>query len=663
MACSLVYLNSRGQAIALIDENDSLIIKQNLQTVVVSDDKIDGHKEAGFHYSENIDDVLDNQNGISLIKRGNYAAEVVNRGMSSERMNTTINGMKIFSACTDKMDPVTSYVATNNLESFDLANGGEGKYFGSNTGGLLNMNTKEAVLNDSRKIRANISTGFNTVSSGYQASFNTNYSEKNWALRLNGMFADHDNYYAGGRKEIQYSQYTKGNFGASLKTKLSTKDYVLIDYIKDDARNVGYPALPMDVSSATADIFSVTYRRFLTGNWSGKLNAKFYGNNIVHIMDDSERDVIMHMDMPGLSETIGSYLLLELNERNRHTLSANIDAYQNRSYAEMTMYPEGEKEMYMETWPDVYRQMIGVYLSDKFALNEISYLRLSGRIDVGQSDVRSEFGRKQLEVFGYDIIGPISHNTGNIALEYGRQLDDIRRLSIETAYAERLPSVTEQFAFYIFNAQDGYDYIGDPYIKDEKSYSVELKYREERKSLNWGVNVFAYHMPDYIFGEVDPELSAMTIGANGVKRFINLEYARMTGFEADLSWTATQWLRINSVFTYNYGLDNENRPLQLMSPFRNTTDFILNCKKNIAGIKIISAAEQDRYNGDAGENSTPAYAIVNMHYQRLIPFNKSILTATAGIDNLFDETYRDHLDWVDIPRPGRNFFIKVGYQF
>ena len=130
MVCSLAWASAGAQTIALIDENDSLIIKKDLKTVVVSDDKIDGHDKGFSHYSENLDEVLDNQNGISLIKRGNYAAEVVNRGMSSERMNTTINGMKIFSACTDKMDPVTSYVATNNLESFDLSSGGEGKCYG-----------------------------------------------------------------------------------------------------------------------------------------------------------------------------------------------------------------------------------------------------------------------------------------------------------------------------------------------------------------------------------------------------------------------------------------------------------------------------------------------------------------------------------------------------
>src|SRR5690554_4828579 len=66
-----------------------------------------------------IDNYLEKSNRISMIKRGNYAWEPSLNNMDSQRLVVTIDGMQIFGACTDKMDPITSYVDVSNLEKVD----------------------------------------------------------------------------------------------------------------------------------------------------------------------------------------------------------------------------------------------------------------------------------------------------------------------------------------------------------------------------------------------------------------------------------------------------------------------------------------------------------------------------------------------------------------
>ena len=68
-----------------------------------------------------------------LIKRGAYAWEPVLNDMSSERLSVTIDGMRIFGACTDKMDPVTSYVDVSNLKEVHVSGGQQGAEQGSGT--------------------------------------------------------------------------------------------------------------------------------------------------------------------------------------------------------------------------------------------------------------------------------------------------------------------------------------------------------------------------------------------------------------------------------------------------------------------------------------------------------------------------------------------------
>ena len=55
-----------------------------------------------------IDEYLQKSAKIQMIKRGAYAWEPLLNNMPTERTVITIDGMRIFGACTDKMDPVTS---------------------------------------------------------------------------------------------------------------------------------------------------------------------------------------------------------------------------------------------------------------------------------------------------------------------------------------------------------------------------------------------------------------------------------------------------------------------------------------------------------------------------------------------------------------------------
>src|SRR5690606_29783051 len=82
--------------------------------------------ETDMKMAVSVDEFLASSDNISFIKRGAYAWEPLLNNMSTERSIITIDGMHIFGACTDKMDPVTSYVESNNLSTIDITSGQEG---------------------------------------------------------------------------------------------------------------------------------------------------------------------------------------------------------------------------------------------------------------------------------------------------------------------------------------------------------------------------------------------------------------------------------------------------------------------------------------------------------------------------------------------------------
>ena len=100
--------------------------------------------------------------------------------------------------------------------------------------------------------------------------------------------------------------------------------------IYDRANDVGYPALPMDVSLARAVIGSLSYEHKELSDDIALWETKLYANSIKHVMDDTNRpDVIIHMDMPGWSDTYGFYSRADIL-KNKHHITLNLNGFYNK---------------------------------------------------------------------------------------------------------------------------------------------------------------------------------------------------------------------------------------------------------------------------------------------------------------------------------------------
>lgn len=76
-------------------------------------------------------------------------------------------------------------------------------------------------------------------------------------------------------------------------------------------------------------------------------------------------------------------------------------------------------------------------------------------------------------------------------------------------------------------------------------------------------------------------------------------------------------------------------------------------------LEILGADRQGRVSAAAGEKPTPGYAVFNARFA----LEAAGATVTAGVENVFDEEYRAHLDPVTLYRPARNVFVKVSRSF
>ena len=627
---------------------------QNLDEVVIVSEAGRGRKRSAKGQVASIDEHLSELKNVSLVRRGSYAWEPVVNNMQTERLSTTIDGMKIFYACTDKMDPVTSYVESGNLQSISLNSGLDGNPQATgNIGGSLDLKLRKTGF-DNDPFHASASAGHEW--NGHVQVYGADAALSSHRTYLNaGAFYRHaDNYKVGGGDELQFSQFQKVNVFTNAGLRLAEKDMLEATFIFDRATDVGYPALNMDVAKAEGFITSLSYKHlFRKASWE----TKVYYNHITHEMDDTKRpDVEIHMDMPGKSCTAGVYSLLT-TALKQHDLALNYDLYYNRLFADMTMYPGGAAPMYMVTWPDVRTLNTGFAMTDNISIARNQSLRLSAKLAWQQQRLNNEEGYHALRVFFPGMEDAYHQTTGRIAANYALSIKNYA-LSIGAGWGSRAPTVTEAYGYYLNNTFDQYDYIGNPSLKNESAVELNSAVKwhpTERVNLTLDGNVFLFS--NYIIGQFETRLSPMTVGAEGVKVYGNISHATIANVSLTTEWQLTEQLCWNGKVSYSSGRDADGDPLPLISPVSWQAELQYHYQRLQAQAVVKGNMRQTNYGGKYGETAASEWAVLNLSAQ----YSFSSIIVRGGVENLFDKQYATYADWNHIPQKGRNIYLNLTF--
>ena len=630
---------------------------QNLDEVVIVSETGRGRKRSVKGQVASIDEHLGVLRHVNLVRRGSYAWEPVVNNMQTERLSTTIDGMKIFYACTDKMDPVTSYVESGNLQSISLNSGLDGNPQATgNIGGSLDLKLRKAGF-DNDPFHASASAGHEW--NGHVQVYGADAALSSHRTYLNaGAFYRHaDNYKVGGGDELQFSQFQKVNVFTNAGFRLAEKDMLEATFIFDRATDVGYPALNMDVAKAEGLITSLSYKHlFSKASWE----TKVYYNHITHVMDDTTRpDVAIHMDMPGDSWTAGIYSLLTTSLK-QHDVALNYDLYYNRLFADMTMYPGGAAPMYMVTWPDVGTLNTGLALTDNVRIARNQSLRLSAKLAWQQQRLHNEEGYHALKVFFPGMTDAYHQTTGRIAAAYQWSMGN-GLCSIGAGWGSRAPTVTEAYGYYLNNTFDQYDYIGNPSLKNESAIEVNgsCQWSMFNGQCSIGLDANTFFFSNYIIGQFETRLSPMTVGAEGVKVYGNISHATIANASLTAKWQLTEQLRWNGKVSYSSGRDADGDALPLISPVSWQTELQYHYKRLQAQVTVKGNARQSNYGEKYGETPASEWAIVNLSANYQWAMVNGQWSIRFGVENLFDKRYATYADWNHIPQKGRNIYMNL----
>lgn len=215
-------------------ENDSTKVTE-LEAVVIT--AVKKRIETEMKMAVTVDEFLASSDNISFIKRGAYAWEPLLNNMSSERSTITIDGMHVFGACTDKMDPITSYVESNNLATIDIKSGQEGGMHGSTIAGSIDLKRKNTAFTEDKEWKGGYQTGFELNNKQFFNLGNVSYSSDKFVADGSISYRKAENYFDGNNDEVNHSQFNKFNTSLGLAYKTSPLSSLRVDAIFDVAKD------------------------------------------------------------------------------------------------------------------------------------------------------------------------------------------------------------------------------------------------------------------------------------------------------------------------------------------------------------------------------------------------------------------------------------------
>jgi len=617
--------------------------------------------ETEMKMAVSVDEFLASSDNISFIKRGAYAWEPLLNNMSSERSTITIDGMHVFGACTDKMDPITSYVESNNLASVDIKSGQEGGMHGSTIAGSIDLKRENTAFTECKEWKGSYQTGFEFNNKQLFNLGNISYSSNKFVADGSISYRKAENYYDGNNDEVKHSQFKKFNTSLGLAYKTNPLSSLRVDAIFDMAKDVGYPALPMDLWLSRALITSVSYKRLFEQGLIRVWDTKIYFNAIEHYMDDTKRpENLVHMDMPGWSTTYGLVSKVNLKKSNLSS-EIQLNAYNNLSIAEMRMYPQdrSKRTMFAYSWPWVTTQYAGLSMNNSLEITEKSQLNFGGSLGVNHN-------HSKYVDFNW-IFHPGAHQEKTRILpslnaSYLMNISNFN-FSVGSGYGHRAPSVSEGYGYYIYNSFDRYDYIGNPDLKNEISYEVNASagFKEERLGIEAKVNYF--HIQNYIIGKILSLGSPMNYQSVGVKGYTSLDYATLFNFSINAKYDVLDHLHWKGTLTYARGKDNKQGNLPFIRPLSYQTSIQYHYRDFGFQTSVNGDLDQINYSPEYGEDETPAYTVWNISADYTFFINNVRSTVQVGAENILNEHYSTYADWGNIPRMGRNIFTSLKISF
>ena len=625
--------------------------------------------------------------GFSTIRKGGTNGDPVFRGMSGSRLGIQVDGGQIYGGCPARMDPPTAYIAPELYDRVTVIKGPETVIYGpGNSAGVVKFD---------REFTRYTAPGYSVDASALGGSWGRN--DQNLDLRAGdptgylGVSANHTHSqdYEDGDGRRVHSNYDRWNADATVGWTPSDDTRVELAVGKGNGQ-AAYAFSGMDGSQFLRESASLSLtREHLTRHWD-KLEVQAYTHYADHVMDNytlrtPDPDSMMPMAMASnvARRTNGGRVAGTWRWDDAVELVAGLDG-STSAHTVRNGGPPGSAD-YFRDLPrarDARMTDVGAFGELRWTFAPRQRLVTGARLDRAQTR-------------GYALATTVSGG----GMDMGDAMDDAMDMGMggaATVAADRHSTLSSGFVRYERDlaAAPATFYAGIGHVQRFPDYwelfgqhvegtltSFDRLAPEKTTQLDVGIQYHDARLKAWISGYAgmvdDFILMHYPVTAMGAGTASNVR-ARTAGGEAGATYAFTDHWSGDATLSYAWGRDRtEHRPLPQMPPLEARFGLIYARDAWSVGALWRLAAAQHRVaigegnivGQDLGPSAGFGVFSLNAGYRVDTHF-----TLSAGIDNLFDKTYAEHLNaapeglvgYVNTMRvnePGRTAWVKLRARF
>ncbi|WP_209332174.1 TonB-dependent receptor domain-containing protein [Lunatimonas salinarum] len=600
-------------------------------------------------------------------KSSSFAFDPVIRGFKYDQLNIVVNGLQSANAaCPNRMDPPTSQVALNRIREVEILKGPHALRYGIGLGGTINYIQEAPAFTATPGIYGRVSSLFESNGDVWRNDARLGFQGAKYDIGVLGSYSVGNDYLDGDGNPV-LANFKRGTVGFYADFQATQKDLVQLSVNRNFARDVDFPSLGMDLRTDDTWMGSLKHTRVFSGRSLAKWSNSIYFTQVDHLMDNLLREPrTSNAGVPVITQNFGFRSEGEW-KFSTAKLFAGVDFKEESANGirtrEITAGPMAGKVFYDNLWQDSQIRKTGLFANYLIPVGQ-TVISASGRLEVNQavaSDPAEEFAQLHSEVENTQL------NPG-ISIGAQRDLGKAFSLGIWAATVRRSGSLLERYINYLAVGLDPWELVGDPQIKPETNNELDLVLGYNRDKISLELTLFGSYMTDYI-SSVKTDLKPRLATSPGVRQYINVDEAVKTGFELNFRQQLSSNFSHTLGVAYTHGKDLMlDAPLPEIAPLdlRYGVRGVFLDEKLQTGLNVRHVLAQERVSEAFGEGKTPGFTLLDLDAS--YPIGKMLLLK-SGIQNLFAETYYEHLtrpigaNKTPMYAPGRNFFVMLSFKF
>jgi len=623
--------------------------------------------------------------GAAVVKNGPLTGFAQYRGMFGQRINTVIDGAALTAGGPNWMDAPLHYAPTSQVESIRVYRGLSPVSSGQETiGGSVIVETKQGEFTDSEDFGVSGAVSVGGQSNNRSASTSGVFSIANKSHWLTTKLLDEsgdDQGFEDG--DITPTEYQRSRYDVSYGFQ-SEQHEIILSGGRNETGESGTPALPMDIRYVDTNLYSAQY---LYHGDDSTIKVHVFGNEVEHEMTNYHLRVPPMMAMKhrtALATGDSQGAKLSYKSEGKLDFLVGLDVHSSVHSTDITN-PNNDAFL-VENFDEATRDVVGVFAESVFSISES--VTLDAGVRLNQVSMDSE------DVNVIDMMGLVALKDDFNGLDRSQEdqlLDIVTTLTYEASddlslyvgvsRKNRAPSYQERYLWAPMESTgglaDGNTYIGDVDLEPELSYESNAGFDLAAGDFDVSPRIFYRHVEDYIQGVEASNMAALMANNmmnpdKALLQFTNVE-ARFYGFDVNWGYAMDSAWSLRGVVNYVRGerRDVEDSLYRISPP---NTLYAVDYAAEDWGFSIENHlfAKQKNVSDASNEQQTEGYGLVNVSAYAVV--NEDV-TLTAGVDNLTDKKYQDHLAGYNratndviakgerLPGVGRNIYVQASMSF